>query len=130
MIGVDTNILMRYLLQDDEAQSPQAKAVMDGFTDAEPGFISLVTLVEMVWLLRRTFKRPQEEIVLTVQALLASPSICIQEDNAVNTAIEITQRENCDLPDALVAVLGAQAGCSFTLTFDRKAVTIPGMEMV
>jgi len=130
MIGVDTNIVVRYLMADDEVQSPRAKTIMDGFTEEDPGFISLVTLLETVWVLKRRYKVAQEDTLRTLTALMASPVLRIQEESAVDEALEISRRENCDFPDALVAVLGTRAGCSRTLTFDRKAATIPGMEVI
>ena len=130
MIGLDTNVLVRYLMLDDEIQTPQAKAIMDGFTEENPGFISLPTLLELLWVLKRRYKIPKEKSLHVVAALLASPVLCFQENNAVNEALEIARRENNDLPDVLVSIFGRDAGCSRTLTFDQKAAIIPGMVLV
>jgi predicted nucleic-acid-binding protein len=130
MIGVDTNVLMRYLLRDDRQQSQQAKVIMDGFTQQQPGFISITTLLETMWLLRQTYKMSKEDVLQIVHALVVSTSIRIQAEPAVDEAIEIAQRGNFDLPDVLVSIFGRDAGCSHTLTFDRKAATIPGMMLI
>jgi len=130
MIGVDTNVLMRYLLRDDEQQSQQAKVILDGFTQQQPGFISITTLLEVMWLLRQTYKRSRDDVLQIVHALLVSPSIQIQAESAVDEAIEIAQQGNFDLPDVLVSIFGRDAGCNYTLTFDRKAADIPGMRLV
>ena len=130
MIGVDTNVLMRYLLRDDKQQSQQAKAIMDGFTQQQPGFISITTLLEAMWLLRQTYKMPREDVLQIAHALVVSTSIHIQAESTVDEAIEIAQRGNFDLPDVLVSIFGRDAGCSHTLTFDRKAAMIPGMMLI
>jgi len=128
MIGIDTNILVRYLVEDDEEQANHARTVVANFTPEKPGFISLVTLLETVWLLRRTYKVPRNDVLRTLAALLASQAIRIQEQVAVDRAITLAQQENCDLPDALVSVFGSE--CIYTLTFDHKAATLPGMKLL
>ena len=125
MIGVDTNILVRYLIRDDEDQYEQARAAMAALTPEQPGFVSLVSLLETVWLLRRTYKIPRHEVLSTVAALAAADAIRLQEQEAVEAAVALARRESCDLPDALVAVFGA--ACDYTLTFDKAAARLPGM---
>ena len=128
MIGIDTNVLVRYLTNDDEDQGRRARAAIDGFTPDEPGFVSLVTLVETLWLLRSTFKVSREDLLRTVTALVASDRIHLQDEPAVDAAIALARQANCDLPDALVATLGS--ACHHTWTFDRRAARLPGMKLL
>ena len=63
MIGLDTNVLLRYIAQDDPKQSPRATQIMERrLTEQEPGFVSLVTILEVVWVLKSLFKRSRQEI--------------------------------------------------------------------
>ena len=128
MIGLDTNMLVRYLVRDDPDQSEQAQTAFARFTPDCPGYVSLVTLLETVWLLRRTYKVPSDDILGTVTALVASDAIRLQEEPTVTQAISLARQHACDLPDALVAVFGA--ACSETLTFDRHAAQLPGMTLI
>jgi len=130
VIGIDSNVIVRYLIRDDEKQTPEAKAILDGCTVQEPGFISLVALIETMWVMKRVYKVSREGILYSMTGLLASPVICVQEGKVVDEALEFSRRENCDMPDVLISFFGRMAGCSRTLTFDRKAANIPGMELV
>ena len=73
MIGLDTNVLLRYLVQDDPVQSPRATEIITRrLTEEEPGFISLVTILEVVWVLKSLYKRSREEIANAIEMLLAA----------------------------------------------------------
>ncbi|MCL2737079.1 MAG: type II toxin-antitoxin system VapC family toxin [Propionibacteriaceae bacterium] len=130
MIGVDATVLVRYLVRDDEEQTARAKSVMEGFTVDEPGFIPMVVLLETAWLLRRTYKVPREDVLATVEALVASDLIHVQDESVVAEALATARMHGCDLPDALLVAQARHAGCARTVTFDRRAVGLPGMEVV
>ena len=130
MRGLDTNVLIRYLTADDPAQSAMAKTVMDSLTEDEPGYVSLVALLETVWLLTRTYRIGRSEVARTVTALLASPRLVVQERDAVQAAIDLAEPYGCTLADALLVVLGTRAGCRDTLTFDRRAARLPGVHLI
>jgi len=131
MIGLDTNILVRYLVNDDATQYEQATAVIDqAAADQEPCFISIATLLETLWVLRGTYKVSRADILRTVSALIASDLIVLMDEELVAAAVDISRTHNCDLPDALIAEMGRHAGCRHTLTFDKKASSIPGMCLV
>lgn len=121
MIGVDTNVLMRYLVQDDEAQHRRAVAVMDARTADEPVYLSWVTLLETTWLLRRKYGMPRGELLRAVTSLLVDKTVVIQEGDLVAAAVELASSSRTELADALVAVAGHRAGCQWTYTFDQQA---------
>src|SRR5258706_15138960 len=88
MIGLDTNILVRYLVQDDPVQSRQATHIIERrLSEAEPGFISLVAMVEMVWVLDRTYGVPPLEVAAAVERLLAIDTLVVENEHEVFTAM-------------------------------------------
>ena len=131
MIGLDTNIILRYLLQDEQKQTRQANHVIDGqLSNVNPGFISLVTVLEIVWVLRSLLKRTPIQIATHLEQLLAADSLEVQNDQQVFEAIFALRRGNGEFEDALIGALDAWAGCSMTLTFDRKAARLPHFRLV
>jgi len=131
MIGLDTNILIRYLTQDDPAQSAKATDFLERrLTANNPGFISVVTVAEIVWVLDRAYRLTSREIAAIVERLLQVEVLTIEHEQEVFTAMVALKQGRGSFPDALIAELGARAGCTRTLTFDRKAARISGFEIV
>ena len=130
MIGIDTNILVRYLAQDDEAQSPVASRIIDGFTPEAPGFISQVVLVETVWVLGRSYKMAREAIADTVETLLRARDLVIEGAEVGYLALATYRQTKADFSDAIIAHGGKLAGCMETLTFDKRAANDTGMRFL
>ena len=122
MIGLDTNLLVRYLAQDDVSQSRQAAQIIERqLTEESPGFISLVTMVETVWVLGRAYKLSNQEVAAAVERILQVESLQVQNEQQVFTAMIALKTGMGSFSDALIGALGEWAGCAATLTFDRKA---------
>jgi predicted nucleic-acid-binding protein len=131
MIGLDTNVLVRYFAQDDPIQSKQATQIIERrLTEDEPGFISLVTMVETVWVLSRVYGLSDGEIAAIVEAMLQSDTLVLQNEQEVFIASAALRAGRGSFADALVGALGAWAGCDSTLTFDRKAARLDGFQFV
>jgi predicted nucleic-acid-binding protein len=112
MIGMDANVLVRYLAQDDPVQSARATAFIEKtLTEAEPGFISLVSMVGTVWALDRAYKLKASEIASIVERLLQTTELIIEREQAVFAAMAALASGQANFADALIAVLGAEAGC-------------------
>ena len=125
MIGLDTNILVRYLAQDDPVPSPQATQIIEyDLTKTRLGFISLVTVVETVWVLDRIYRLSDPEIAAIVERMLQADRLSIQKEQQVFTAMIALKTAKASFADALIGALGAWAGCTSTLTFDRKAARL------
>jgi predicted nucleic-acid-binding protein len=117
MIGVDTNILVRYLAQDDPLQSPQATQIIEHYlTESRPGFVSLVTMVEIVWVLDRIYGLSDPELAAVVERMLQTDTLSIQNEQEVFTAMATLKAGKGSFADALIGALGAWAGCTSTLT--------------
>ncbi len=122
MIGLDTNILMRYLAQDDPVQSPRASEIIARqLTEQEPGFVSLVTILEVYWVLKSVFQRPRLDLANDIEKLLSADTLEIQNEQEVYNAVIALRTGTGSFEDALVGALGLWRGCSSTLTFDKNA---------
>ena len=123
MIGLDTNVLVRYLAQDDPAQSARANRLFEEeLSEEEPGFVGLVVLAETTWVLQRLYRATTEEIHVTVADLLGTSQIIVENRTAVTRALNTSRDGNSSLADALIAASAADAGCTHTVTFDRGAM--------
>jgi predicted nucleic-acid-binding protein len=131
MIGLDTNILIRYLTQDDPVQAAKANEILERrLTPKNPGFVSVVAMIETVWVLDRAYDLTGQEIAAAVERLLQVEVLAIENEQEVFTAMVALKQEHGSFADALIAELGVRAGCTRTLTFDQKAVRHPGFELV
>jgi predicted nucleic-acid-binding protein len=127
MIGLDSNILVRYLTQDDPIQSPKATEVIERrLTEENPGFVSIVAMVETVWVLDRAYELATNEIAAAVERMLQTSVLVVENEQQVFTAMIALKEGHGSFADALIVALGARVGCSRTLTFDQKALRLPG----
>ena len=134
MIGLDTNVLVRYLTQDDPKQAAMATRLIDEkLSIAEPGFISLVVLMEMYWVLKRLYSASGDELLAVVEDLLSMPRFHLDRRDVVAAAVQFMQAgqgAKAGFVDALIAQLAAAQGCSRTVSFDKAAVRSAGMVLL
>ena len=122
MIALDTNVLLRYLAQDDPAQSARATEIIERHLTAEnPGFVSLVWILEIVWVLGSLYKRTRGEIAEHIEMMLAADSLEVQNEQEVYQAVVALRNGTGSFEDALIGSIGIWLGCSATLTFDENA---------
>jgi predicted nucleic-acid-binding protein len=125
MIGFDTNVIVRYLTQDDPVQSPKATELIErGLTEEEPGFVSVVAMAETAWVLERVYGRTAEEIAAVIERMLEVEVLVVESEQEVFTAMIAVKEGRGSFADALIGALGARAGCSHTVTFDQKALRL------
>jgi len=130
MIGLDTNILVRYLTQDDPLQSSKATEIIEQrLSEETPGFVCIVAMVETVWVLERAYKLPARKIAAAVERMLQTSVFIIENEQEVFTAMIALKEREGSFADSIIAGLGARAGCSCTLTFDRQAARLPGFKL-
>lgn len=124
MIGLDTNILLRWLLDDDSAsgQSDAARIILES---NETFFVNNIVLAETVWVLRNKAGQSRKVIETIVMRLIASANVEMESENTVHRALDAFVGGKADFADYLIAEVNAAAGCSTTLTFDRKAAQHP-----
>ena len=129
MIGLDTNLLVRYFTQDDPIQSPIATEVIERrLTPQEPGFVSTVVTAETVWVLNRAYRLGREVIVAVLETMLRSDSLVVESEQEVFLAMIALGDGRGEFGDALIGALCANAGCPRVLSFDRRALRLPGFE--
>ncbi|MEM9011220.1 MAG: type II toxin-antitoxin system VapC family toxin [Pseudomonadota bacterium] len=125
MIGLDTNVLVRHLIQDDPEQSPRASAALDACTTEVPGYLNRIVLCELVWVLDRAYGYGREQIAPVLEALLRSADLRVEDEGLAWRALDL-YRGGADFADALLALSNREAGAEETLTFDRRAAALPG----
>jgi predicted nucleic-acid-binding protein len=122
MIGIDTNVLVRYLTDDDDEMADRAERLLDRECDPDrQAFINAVVLSETAWVLRRHYRYSREQIATVIDALLRAPSIAVEHDELVEHALDDYRSTSVDFTDALIGIINRQSGCAVTATFDRKA---------
>lgn len=134
MIGLDSNVLVRYLAQDDAKQAAIATRLIEReLSAAQPGFVSLVVLVEVCWVLQRLYAATQSEVLATVEDLLQSAQFVIEQRQAVQTATQQMRTRagaKVGFTDVLIVEIGKAQGCVQTLSFDKGAVRSAGMTLL
>jgi len=130
VIGLDTNILIRYLTQDDAVQSPKATEIIESrLSEVNPGFVSVVAMAETVWVLDRAYGFAPPQIAAAVERMLQIEVLVIENEQEVFAAMVALKHGRGSFADALITELGARAGCIHTLTFDNKALRLPGFKL-
>ncbi len=129
MIGLDTNVLIRYIVRDDARQAAIADELIDKLTPTKPGYVTLLVLAELWWVLGSSYTYTADQRRELVEALLTAQELRIESTERVRAALERVT-VGADFPDALIAQSAKDAGCSVVMTFDAKAAKRAGMRLV
>jgi predicted nucleic-acid-binding protein len=130
MIGLDTNVLVRYIMQDDAKQSALATHLVESLSVESPGFVPLVSVVELAWVLSSAYELDRDQVAQAFESLLRTKEIAVERAEIVWKALRVFQGTNADFADCLIECSAAAAGCARTMTFDRGAVKACGMTLV
>ncbi|MDR0783999.1 MAG: type II toxin-antitoxin system VapC family toxin [Propionibacteriaceae bacterium] len=130
MIGIDTNVLVRYVIRDDKAQAHRADSVIDGLTMADPGFITHATLVELWWVLTSTYKKDNQLVAAFIEQLLATPVIAIQDRDIVHAALRLVRANKADFVDALISAVCEAQGCTKVVTLESRVASRAAMTLL
>jgi predicted nucleic-acid-binding protein len=129
VIGLDTNVIVRYLAQDDARQAAIATRLIEGALSAEArGFVSIITLAEVVWVMTSNYRAARTAVADIVEGLLTAPQLAIEKADVIWRALRAFRESKADFSDAVIVELGRDAGCAKTVTFDRQAAAHPGFE--
>ena len=129
-IGVDTNVLIRILVQDDDKQSKIAKEFLESLSESRKGFISIIAMIELTWVLDSRYKHSNEEIIAVIEKFLNAPMLEIQFSSLWRKIVSDPNNKDKDLSDLVIVELGQQMGCDETVTFDKKASEITGAKLL
>jgi predicted nucleic-acid-binding protein len=131
VIAVDTNVLVRLLVGDDAVQLDKARRLFDlQVAKAGSVWISQTVLVELVWVLSRTYLRPRDDVLRALRALSSNASVRMDGIDEVLTAIELYAHGKADFADCLLAVRAQGHGAQRLYTFDRGMRHLPQVEIL
>lgn len=130
MTGVDTNVLVRYLTQDEARQSTAAADFLETECSGEtPGFLNDVVLCELVWVLEDAYGYTRAQIVPVLEQLMRTAQLRVADASSAWRAIE-SYRQGYDFADALIGETNRRQGCDVTVTFDRRAGKLPAFRIL
>ena len=122
MIGIDTNVLIRYIVQDDVEQSKLATKFIEGrISSTNPGFINYIVLCEIVWVLKSAYRYEKPVIINVLQRILQTKEFIVENADVAWIALKEYEKDDADFSDYLIAVLNRFSGCDFTITLDQTA---------
>lgn len=130
MIGLDTNVLVRYIMQDDARQSLKATKLLESLTVDEPGFVPLVSVVELGWVLSSCYDLDREQVAQAFELLLRTKTVVVDRADEVMKALRVFKASSADFADCLIERTAASAGCGRTMTFDVGAAKSAGMTLI
>ena len=128
MIGLDTNVLVRYVTQDDPLQSAKASELIESLSTLSPGFVSLVSVVELVWVLQSCYQSAKSDVVVVLETLLRTRELTIEHAETLWQALRRFTASKADFADCLIERCARAAGCEYTATFDLNAAKAAGMK--
>jgi len=127
MLGVDTNVLVRFLVRDDETQFEKARKLITREVAAgRRVFISHLVLLETEWVLRSRYGLPKSQIVATFSGLLDTTDVRFEDEPAIEEALFTWKDATADFADCLIGAKNRRLGCRATATFDAQAAKLPG----
>ncbi len=130
MIAIDTNVLLRYILRDDERQFDASALFFQARTMEDPAFVGLIVLCELTWSLRRRYGFSAQQVSTVVATLFETAEVHIEDEADVSACLS-NAGAGAEIADVLIAYCAARAGCAATVTFDQRAAArIPGMELL
>lgn len=130
MIGLDTNVIVRYIMQDDPKQAARATSLIEGLSAEAPGFIALVSVVELVWVLSSCYELSRAQVSQALEVILRSKQLVVDRAEHVVRALRAYSSGSADFADCLIERIAASAGCAQTMTFDTAAAKTAGMTLL
>lgn len=127
MIAVDTNVLVRLLIADDARQHDIAKAFFAKRSARSPGFISLIVIAETCWVLQHVYKFAREAMRAALLGVIESEQVIVERPSAARAALA---HDSADVADWLIHLVGRDAGCQSTVTFDKHFARHAGVELL
>ena len=131
MIGLDTNVLVRYIMQDDAKQSLKATKIVEELDAVEnSGYVTLVSIIELVWVLSASYELTRAQVAQALDSLTQAKQIKIESADQVIRALRVFKIGKSDFADCLIERSANSAGCEETVTFDVNASKHAGMTLI
>ena len=130
MIGLDTNVLVRYLVRDDAKQAEAARALLESLTVERPGFVCREVIVELVWVLERPYRCSRDRITTVLEQLVATDSLVVETAADVIRAASRYRSEVAGFADLMILAATERSEAHPLYTFDQKAARLEGVELL
>lgn len=130
MIGLDTNVLVRYIMQDDPKNSPKATKLIESLDSDNPGYITMVSVIELYWVLTSCYELTGEQVGQALEAILRTKQFLVERADQVLRALRVFGAGKADFADCLIERSAMGAGCTQTMTFDLGASKHAGMTLI
>jgi len=130
VIALDTNILVRFLTQDDPDQSAEAERLISGLTSDAPGYVCREVLVELVWVLERAYKYARSDISRALEGLLSAAELVIEAADDVGAVLQLYEDKGFGFSDLMIRQAALRSGADTLVTFDRKAARLSGVTLL
>ena len=130
MIGLDTNVLVRFFMQDDSSQCTQVNAILNSLSEDQLGWIGLAAVLELVWVLTSTYRVNRSGVFAILEHLLERREIVVDQAEIVRRALEIYRNPRISFADCVISASAVAGGCTQTLTFDEDAAKLAGMTLI
>ena len=130
MIGLDTNVLVRYIAQDDRIQSAKATRLIESLNEDSQSYIGVVAVIELVWVLSSCYGADRNKMGLVLETLLRTKGVQVEAADTVWQALRLFRSSKADFADCLIERSAQDAGCSYTATFDQNAAKYCGMQII
>lgn len=131
MIAIDTNVLVRLFVCDDIEQTRKVRALFDSYADeAQSLWLSDIVLIELAWVLKRSYNNPVSEICNALRALTRNATVNIESHDCMSEALLLYEQGQAGFADCLLAVKAGHVGCSALRTFDKKMKALPGVKLL
>jgi predicted nucleic-acid-binding protein len=130
MIGLDTNVLVRYIMQDDAKNSPKATNLIESLDSDNPGYITMVSVIELYWVLTSCYELTDEQVGQALETILRTKQFLVERADQVMRALRVFGGGKADFADCLIERSASGAGCTQTMTFDVGASKYAGMTLI
>ena len=130
MSALDTNVLIRFLVRDNLEQADAARSLLEGLTTDNPGFICREVMIEVVWVLERSYRFSREQIASIVLELMDTDTLVIEDDNDVAQATVAYRQGGADFSDLMILAAANRVGAQPLYTFDRRLSRLQGTALL
>lgn len=130
MIALDTNVLVRFLTRDDPKQFAVVRACLGQLGPDNPGFVGREVVVELIWVLERSYRMSRDEISEVLHQLIGTEQLIFEAEDRLATAMSRFEQGGPSLADQLIRLAGWGAGCDSMVTFDRELAKEPGVTLL
>lgn len=131
MLGIDTNVLVRFVIRDEESQYEKARRLIRRQLQAgDPVFVSQLVLLEAEWVLRSRYGIQKDAMIAVITGLLDSRDVQLEDEPSVEIALNVWRDSTAGFADCLIGIRNQRLACVKTATFDAKALKLPGFTAV